>query len=74
MRLLNRLNMEMVEKTIRDMPDVKEVLIDLAEILELLPDKHGLLKLAAHAIRVVSYYNIEEKNDILERLTYSGTY
>ncbi|RLG79302.1 MAG: hypothetical protein DRO40_13015 [Thermoprotei archaeon] len=50
--------------------NVREYLLDLAEILDAIPSKYDVLKLASHAIRIVLYYGLEEKSEALLRISY----
>jgi len=50
--------------------DTRELLLDLAEILDVIPDKYGVLKLISHAIRALLYYKIEKNPEALLRITY----
>jgi len=50
--------------------DTREYLLDLAEILDTIPAKYDVLKLASHAIRVVLYYGLEKNSEAILRITY----
>ncbi len=70
LKSLRKLDEEKINKILRNAPDTLEIISYLAEIFEALPDKNGLLKLAAHAIKAFSYYELKSSNEALERLIY----